>query len=240
MMSTHWFDHVLFAFIGIILPWMSFQSKLHQDEEGLALEIPSKKQLYYNNFFLLLIGMLICLTAWNAGKNDWEMLGIAKMEKSFIALVAMILLVLFYLFDGLFTLKSQKTSISYFERMKDIIPLTWNEYISFIPLAIMAGIGEEIIFRAYLYQYLLTFFPDIVWGPYLAIGITAIGFSLGHLYQGWIAVVKIFVIAMLFGLIYVHSKSLIAVVTIHVMIDIFSGMSGIWMNKKLNAKDSTL
>lgn len=76
--------------------------------------------------------------------------------------------------------------------MLEIVPLTWKEYFYFIPLAIMAGVSEEIIFRGYLFQYISTYLPNHVFSPYFAIVLISLGFSLSHLYQGWIAAVKIF------------------------------------------------
>ena len=74
-MTIHWYDHLLFALIGIIIPFMSFRSRIVLDDMEAEPDLPPKKHLYLNNFFILGIGMLLCLTAWNAGKNDWELLG---------------------------------------------------------------------------------------------------------------------------------------------------------------------
>ena len=232
-MSTSWYDHVLFALLGVIIPLMSIQSRVYQDVNELELDLPPKKHVYLNNFFILCIGMLLCLTAWHAGNNDWTLFGFQKMEYSQTAVWVTFLLIFLYAADGIISYFKVRGDSEYYKQMKDIIPLTWREYLSFIPLAFMAGISEEIIYRAYLYHYLLTYFETFSYGSYIAILITSLGFSLGHLYQGWYAIIKIYIISVLFGIVYIETNSLLGVIGIHILIDLISGMSGIWLLKKL-------
>lgn len=231
-MSACWYDHVLFALLAIVIPLMSLQSRIYQDTNDIEFDLPPKKHVYLNNFFILCIGMLLCLTAWHAGNNDWTLFGFQKMEYSRAAVIAAIILTFLYVADGVISYFRVRENSDYFRQMKEIIPLNWREFISFIPLAFMAGISEEIIYRAYIYQYLLTYFASFSAGPYLAIFIASLGFSLGHLYQGWYAIIKIYIISILFGVIYLETKSLVGVIFIHILIDLISGMSGIWLNRK--------
>ncbi|MBK7524105.1 MAG: CPBP family intramembrane metalloprotease [Saprospiraceae bacterium] len=239
-MTIHWYDHLLFALIGIIIPFMSFRSRIVLDDMEAEPDLPPKKHLYLNNFFILGIGMLLCLTAWNAGKNDWELLGFTNMETDNQVWLMIIILLVIYLADGLYTFFKKDKPDSDFSQMLEIVPLTWKEYFYFIPLAIMAGVSEEIIFRGYLFQYISTYLPNHVFSPYFAIVLISLGFSLSHLYQGWIAAVKIFFISILFGIIYFYSKSLVAVIIIHIVIDLMSGMSGIFFIKKIKKEESQI
>ena len=69
---------------------------------------------------------------------------------------------------------------------------------------------------------------ELPYGTWVAIIIPALVFSLSHMYQGWLAVLKIFIISMLFGCIFSVSGSLIVVILIHVFIDIISGLVGVF------------
>lgn len=238
-MSASWYDHTLFALLAIVIPLMSLQSRIYQDTNDVEFDLPPKKHVYLNNFFILCIGMLLCLTAWHAGNNDWSLLGFQKMEYSQTAMIAAVILIVLYITDGVISYFRVRGDSDYFRQMKDIIPLNWREFMSFIPLAFMAGISEEIIYRAYIYQYLLTYFDTFSAGTYIAILIASLGFSLGHLYQGWYAIIKIYIISVLFGIIYLETKSLVGVILIHILIDLMSGISGIWLNRKTE-RDTTV
>ncbi|MBK8621679.1 MAG: CPBP family intramembrane metalloprotease [Saprospiraceae bacterium] len=224
-MSTNWYDHFLFALIGIVIPLMSFYSKMVVRDDDEDFIFPPKNQMYINNLFLLLIGVLMCLTAWHAGKNDWSILGFQMPVTNTVTLVGIGLLMAVYIIDGLIQIRSFRHTDDSETILSDILPANWTEYFYFLPLAIMAGISEEIIFRAYLYHYLISFYPDFIWGPYLTIFITSVGFSLSHLYQGWLSAFKICCISFLFGIIYINSGSLFFVIIIHILIDVLSGMS---------------
>lgn len=239
-MHVNWYDHFLFALLGIVIPFMSFQSKINQDETDIPLELPPKNHLYLNNLFLLFIGMLLCLTAWHANENDWNTLGFQKILLTPSGLLAAGALITLYVADGVFQVISYRKNPDSFQDLEKIIPVNWKEYLSFMPLAVMAGISEEIIYRAYLFHYLVSFSPEDNWAPFLAIIITSTGFSISHLYQGWVAVMKIFIIALLFGLMYWYTKSLIGVIIIHISIDLISGTSGIFLKKSAKNNTQTL
>ena len=72
-------------------------------------------------------------------------------------------------------------------------------------------------------NYFLEVTKGLTFGPYLSILIPAIVFSVSHLYQGWLNVVKIFTLALLFCAIFLLSNSLLLVVVIHVAVDLISG-----------------
>ena len=138
---------------------------------------------------------------------------------------------IFYFADLVVGFLNSKYIKSRLDDLHYIIPLNWNEFISYIFLAVSAGICEEVIFRGFLITYLSHYFSGMPYGQILAILIPALVFSVSHLYQGWWAVLKIMILAMLFGFIFVLSESLIAVIIIHILIDIFSGVAGVLSHK---------
>jgi len=83
-----------------------------------------------------------------------------------------------------------------------------------------------------LIQYLLYLVDDSPNPEFYAIIIPATVFGISHRYQGWWAVVKITSIAVLLGIIYIYSKSLLIVVIIHILIDLISGWAGMLYFKK--------
>jgi membrane protease YdiL (CAAX protease family) len=112
------------------------------------------------------------------------------------------------------------------EESKDlsmIMPTSWSDYRHFVFLAIAAGVCEEIVFRGFLVNYIIKLFEAQSYNYYLALVIPGIIFSISHIYQGVFAVVKIFSLSLLFGAIFLYSKSLLLVIIIHVLVDLISG-----------------
>jgi len=83
----------------------------------------------------------------------------------------------------------------------------------------MLGVGycEEFFFRVYLVDTLKT-----VLGKKAAIIISAVFFALGHMYQGYLAVIIIFFIALGFQWIYCRYKSIHVNAVTHAMFDVIS------------------
>ncbi|HMP31688.1 MAG TPA: CPBP family intramembrane metalloprotease, partial [Saprospiraceae bacterium] len=67
---------------------------------------------------------------------------------------------------------------------------------------------------------------------FFAILIPSLIFALSHMYQGWLNVLKIFTISLLFGNIYVYSESLLIVIVLHILVDLVSGSLLIFNKKK--------
>jgi membrane protease YdiL (CAAX protease family) len=103
------------------------------------------------------------------------------------------------------------------------MPTSWSDYKHFIFLSFAAGIGEEIMFRGFMINYIYSISQDTGYSYLLAILIPALLFSLAHIYQGILSVVKIMCISILFGAIYIWSESLLIVCIIHVLVDLVSG-----------------
>jgi membrane protease YdiL (CAAX protease family) len=82
-------------------------------------------------------------------------------------------------------------------------------------LVVVVAISEETIFRGYL---LLRLRP-VVRSTALALGLASIIFMLGHGYEGSAGVVTVGVIGVVFGLVYVWRRSLVAPATMHFLLD---------------------
>jgi membrane protease YdiL (CAAX protease family) len=93
-----------------------------------------------------------------------------------------------------------------------------------LPLAIFAGIYEEIVFRGFLLARLRTLL-DVrdrpLLGPALAAVVSALLFAVGHGYQGGIGVVQTFVAGLCFALLALGSRSLWPAILAHASIDAF-------------------
>ncbi len=72
--------------------------------------------------------------------------------------------------------------------------------------------------------YFLPRYNDSSGLPVLACVAPAFLFSLAHYYQGWHSMLKIFLLSLLLGIIFILSESLVIVMVIHFLIDLTGGI----------------
>ncbi len=234
MIEFNWFDHIFAIFILIVIPALSFRSERMSPD--LIESLPPKKHLFYSNGLMLFIGALLVITSWNISERPWSALGIEWIQSNPIVWILSITILFFYFGDILYGYINKNYLKSRMDEMQYIIPVNWDEFKPYIFLAFSAGICEEIVFRGFLITYIFHYIGDMPYGQGIAMVIPALVFSLSHLYQGWWAVLKIFIIALLFGVIFIFSGSLILVILIHIFIDLVSGLAGV-MSYKSTLKD---
>lgn len=224
-MELGWFDHLLFLIVGILLPLITYLTEKPQqmEIEDMEMALPPKKHIYYTNGLVLIIGALIVLTLWNVTFRPFDILGIAYPILDDVVYMLCGATVGIYAIDTTYNYINSKKVKEESKDLSMIMPTSWNDYKHFLFLAIAAGVCEEIVFRGFLVNYILKAFENQAYNYYLALLVPAIIFSISHIYQGIFAVIKIFSLSLLFGAIFLYSKSLLLVIIIHVLVDLISG-----------------
>lgn len=218
-------DHVLFFLLAILLPILSILSSFNVSETTFDRE--TKINLYYSNGFFLWIMASIVLTTWNYMDRSFEDLGFRWPILSNQVYILVVLFVFLYAID--LTLqyifeKNTKRKVGEWNKNTQFLPSSFNEYKHYSFLAFSAGICEEILFRGFLIHYLVSIFGSGRPAFLFALLVPALLFSAGHLYQGKWAMLKIFFGAIILGLIYLASASLLLVVGLHVAVDLISAI----------------
>ena len=205
----------------------------HIDDEDLLDEHSSKKDLYYSNGLMLWIGGLLVTTNYIMTSKPLGRLGFDWPKIDTIVIGLTITLTLVYIADTIASvIQYRKEKTKEEKTIEMILPQTWSEYKHFVFLAVSAGICEEIVYRAFLINYLRELLPVGPTNIFFAILIPSLIFALSHMYQGWLNVLKIFTISLLFGNIYVYSESLLIVIVLHILVDLVSGSLLIFNKKK--------
>lgn len=94
----------------------------------------------------------------------------------------------------------------------------FSKYLFFI--LISAGLGEELLFRGFFFQQLNIIVPDFKFKTALIVILSAILFSLPHLYQGLSGMIMTFIFGLIFATIYVKSNyNLWVTIILHGLID---------------------
>jgi membrane protease YdiL (CAAX protease family) len=153
---------------------------------------------------------------------------------------------LIYFLDTVLTLSSKKgidTTVDNWKKRTPFLPTKNKELPEYLLLCFSAGVFEEIAYRGYLVNYCWYLFDGYNYQQLFAVFLPAAVFSIAHFYQGGKAVIKIFVLAVFFGYLFIFSGSLLVVMILHFLVDAIGGLLTIkYMKEKypqINDQDLT-
>ena len=221
-----WADHILALLFGIALPFYSAFRK-PKDLSGMHFESYQKKHLYLTNSISLFLMALVILVVWFLFKRPFAEIGFKQVSNinSWWGLV--LVFILLYLTDTVKAISSKEEIEEKFKAQiskTPFMPTKKAELPLYFLMCFSAGVFEEIIFRGFLVTYCYFLFFEFVNGDQWAVILPAIVFSIAHYYQGGKAVVKIFILSLLFGFIFLWSGSLIVVMLLHFTVDAIGGL----------------
>lgn len=232
------YDHVVAVIICILAPVLAFTSRRIVSED-ITLESEDKIRLYHSNGLLLIVFALIVTTMWRVPGRPLTGLGIDFVTWHPAIPLLVLGIFIFYFLDMFFQYgvkRWREQTLKRRHKAMTFIPANGKELSHFIFLSVAAGIGEEIIFRGFLINYLLHWTGNDTIGIVVACIFSSALFAFLHGYQGMRSMIKIFILAMLFSAIFVFSKSLLIVIFIHAIIDIISGLVGIFVLRNTEQK----
>lgn len=99
-----------------------------------------------------------------------------------------------------------------------ILPRTRRERNSFYLLSITAGICEEIIYRGFIFAYLLSYMSTMS-----VVIVSSLLFGLAHSYQGFKGIPQTGLVGLALALLYVYTGSIWAPIILHAAIDLGYG-----------------
>ena len=212
-------DLVLFLFVFAAMPVLSFWQRRRFARLGNT-QLPRRR--IYGRFIFQQWMLVFCILFlwWARGRPlsglglDVPLSGNGKVGLMVAAAVAMVVLV--YRFVSLRRLdeKGRAKLLQTLAPMR-IAPQTRGEVLFFAPVAVTAGIAEELLYRGFLIWYLLP-----ASGALMAVLISAALFGLAHVYQGWRGMIGSAGLGLLFGILYAVSGSLWWVMGLHALNDL--------------------
>ena len=228
-------DDVLIWIFGIILPFFSgLQSQLLAG--SLHYNEYTRKKLYLSNSLMLALAGSVILILWQFKQRNFIDLGFQtpNLANQYITVFFLIgVFIVGYLIDLLISsrkIKHLQEEENWFEK-SSFLPEKAKELPSYVLLCLCAGIFEEIIYRGFMVTY---FLPTDGSGniPWVALFAPSVLFSLAHTYQGWVAVIKIFIFSILLGSIFIITKSIYPTMILHFLIDLIGGIVAMKQYKK--------
>ena len=218
-------DHLLVLVFGVLLPYIAvFHSQ--PELKNIIFNTTEKIQVYYSNSLLQWIGVIAIGTLWYFKDRSFIDLGLESPQMTSISWGLIAGFIIWYIFDTWWELRNDIQVAATVKKWRNNIPFlpeNWQELSHFSFVAITAGVCEEIIFRGFCIQYFLAWNQDNLLGTWLAILLPAFLFSIGHVYQGYSAVLKTFLMAILLGWVFILTQSLWIPMLLHFLVDIISG-----------------
>ena len=219
-------DHIVMVIMGIILP-VSAVAFSNPEPEEVEYDTQTKVDLYYGNGLTMWIITLIISFVWVFSGRPLYEIGFEFPQLSGSLWWQLTLgFILIYAFDAWNEFRTAERRQATRERLEEdvpFLPATRLEFQHFAILSLTAGFCEEVIFRGYFIQYFLSFTGNSTVGTFIAVLLPGIIFALSHLYQGWKAVAKIMVLAIVFGYIFLATQSLWVVIILHFLVDLVGG-----------------
>ena len=231
-MSPSLIDHILVLVFGLVLP---FFSGIRGSEQlgNIYFDERTRRRFFISNSLLLWFLTAIVMLIWFFYDRPFSLMGFRNIEPGRIPWILTFILLGAYTADILYYIFSkeelQKTQ-EHWESSVPFLPEHYRELPAYTFMCITAGVCEEILFRGFMVTYFID--PMHSGFPWMAAIFPAILFSLAHFYQGYKAMMKIFLLSMLFALIFIFSKSLLIIIVIHFLIDFIGGIAAIRMKKK--------
>ncbi len=220
-----WIDHAAAIFYGLVVPFYATWQR-PRGFSGIEYSTATKKRIYISGSLTLFILALLLILVWMIYKRSFSGLGFTLPVEDNEWIWWLSAFILLYIVDVTRSLLMAKDLRQSIRRWKDRTPFTptkWQEIPLYLVMCVSAGICEEIIYRGFLITYFLQVFRGTGNPELWALSIPAILFAGGHYYQGARAVLKIFVLSVLFGLIFLRSGSLLPVMILHFLIDAAGG-----------------
>lgn len=222
----NWADHIVAFVFCIAIPLYAARQRL-RSVSNLVFNSDQKKSIYISGSFSLFIMGAVVMSVWLLFKRPTAELGLTQPTNMQSWLWLAIAFAIIYILDSVITLSSKKgidITVDNWKKRTPFLPTKTSELPEYLLLCFSAGVFEEIVYRGYLVTYCWYLFDGIEYLKILSILLPAFVFSVAHYYQGIKAVFKIFILAIIFGYIFINSGSLLIVMILHFLVDAIGGL----------------
>ena len=221
-----WIDHIVAFVFSIAIPLYGAKQRA-RGFSNIDFTSQQKIRIYISGSFSLFVMGMVVMLIWFFFERPLAELGLAQPSNFLSWWWLIIIFILIYFLDTIITVSSKKgldKTIDNWKKRTPFLPTKKSELPEYILLCFSAGVFEEIVYRGYLVTYCWYLFAGSIYQQQLAIVLPAFAFAIAHFYQGAKAVLKIFVLAVFFGYIFIYSGSLLLVMVLHFLVDAIGGL----------------
>ena len=225
-------DHVLIALIAVLYPLYFAYSWLRRTRPQMEKnEVRARRQTYRETLAELWLLALAVLAWWLWSSRPLEMLGLAA-PSGLAFWIGLTVVAMVGIFLGMQVASARRSPEIRAQVRKQLqkefgtgaafmIPRGRHERRYWIALSLTAGMCEELLYRAFLMWYVMSWLPGIA-----AVPISAVVFGIPHFYLGWGGMVKATITGGVLAAIYLITGSLWIPMALHAVIDLGSGLTG--------------
>lgn len=222
---------ILALFIGLVLPIGAGIQGRRRRGEGAAPTPTGQTKIgfYWTNGVMTLAMAAAAVGAWILEGGALASLGLQGPHALGFGIgLALLFLALFGL-DSWLELSTPERRAATSERWHrdtPFMPANRREVVHSLALVTGAAVGEEVMFRGFLIAYLLRWFGNTPLAVAAAVSLPALVFGIAHSYQGSRAVLKIILLAGLFGAMLMLTGSLLIPIVLHFVVDLVGSLLG--------------
>jgi len=217
-------DHIFVLLLFVVQPIsgaITFRRYINKIKAG---EAPDRLTIYRQAYALEWIAFAVLAATWFYLGRPLADLGFVAPGGTGFWVSAVLLLAicgyLIYTWRAAVVMKDEEKNRQR-QSLGDLVhflPHSRRDYRSFFGLSITAGVVEETIYRGFIFWYLAHFMP--LWA---VVAVSSLAFGLGHSYQGTGGVIRVTLIGIAAGALYVYSGSIWLPIIGHALLDILQG-----------------
>ncbi len=221
-MTFHWDFALIFAALGILIPW---RGAVRVNKLIARPKISAEDRLSIYASTIAFQWVLTGIIAWRclARALTPENLGLTIQSPGLTAIVTVGMAVTLCGLQYFGIRRIASMPIDAVSRMREIslrlMPRTLIEALAFSALAVTAAVCEEFIYRGFVYSALQSTTGSVT----IAIVASSALFSLAHLYQGRKGLVSTFILGLAFAISRWATGNLIAATVTHLVVDLLAG-----------------
>ncbi|MBT8484216.1 MAG: CPBP family intramembrane metalloprotease [Phycisphaerales bacterium] len=219
-------DHTLAALVAAYVLYATLRGQPKAKE--LEFTTATKLSTYWANGTVLWLGAIAAAAVWLLAGRTLGSLGLTiEHESPGIGVAIAVAFVAWFAFETyreIGTPARRAALRARWQRDCPFMPETPRELGHFTYVAVTAGITEEIIARGFLISYVGWYTGSTMAGIAAAVAIPALVFAVAHRYQGRALMLRILVLALFFGAIFVVTGSLLIPIVLHALVDLAGGV----------------
>jgi uncharacterized protein len=220
--ASSWDIWLIFLFLGVLVPW---RGRIRLQELLARPEVSSRERISLYLSTILFQWLATGIAGWRAWSHRFRVgdLGIVRPSWSMIAatLVGAGALGLLQWLNLRRAARSGPRGASLRRLGRVLLPHSTGELVSFLGLAVTAGICEEFLYRGFA----ILVFLRLGWPDWLVVLASAALFGFAHLYQGRGGLIGTMILGLVFGMLRIVTGSLIPAVFCHGAVDIAAGIA---------------
>ena len=215
-----WLFHALFGVL-LILPWQSLKGIRLLDEQ--VVRDRNARVLFYRNAIAgqWLLAFLALILLWSSDPDIVTGFLNAQLSADAVAITGIASIALASQCPlvpwVMQRLRKSPSALRGLYPLRNILPRSAQERQLWVSVAITAGICEEILFRGFLINYAQSVLAMETAG---AVALSSAIFALGHYYQGTANMVRVGLVGVVLGIVFVVTDSIIYCAVLHAILDL--------------------